>query len=375
MLDADPDPLDSPDHLHPVEPPGPEPDDALMDAYSRAVADVADRVGPAVVRVQVQAGAAGRRGGFGSGVVIAGDGLVLTNSHVVAGARRARIGLGDGSEREADVLGDDPATDLALLRTELPRGATVAVLGDSKRLKRGHLVVGIGNPLGFESTITAGIVSALGRSLRSQSGHLIDDVIQTDAALNPGNSGGALVAASGQVVGINTAMIAGAQGLAFAVSSNTARFVIGEFIAHGRVRRAHLGIAAQTVPLSRRVALAVHAAPNAVPNAVRVGEVLPGGAAEQAGLAGRRRAADARRHRGGRCRRLAAPARCRPHRAAASVVADAGGALARADGHAAGARAACAQHLMRPLVMHCTFSRSPKAHGAERRIGKRVAQA
>jgi S1-C subfamily serine protease len=257
----------------------PEPaSDALIDAYSRAVAEVADRVGPAVVRVQTAAG--GRRGGSGSGVVIAGDGLVLTNSHVVAGARRARIGLTEGGELDADLLGDDPATDLALLRTELPRGATVATLGDSKLLRRGHLVVGIGNPLGFESTITAGIVSALGRSLRSQSGHLIDDVIQTDAALNPGNSGGALVAASGMVVGINTAMIAGAQGLAFAVSSNTARFVIGEFIAHGRVRRAHLGIAAQTVPLSRRVALAVQAGPNAV----RIGEVLAGGAADQAGL-------------------------------------------------------------------------------------------
>jgi S1-C subfamily serine protease len=268
--------------FEPSEPPPgelPEPaQDVLIDAYSRAVAEVADRVGPAVVRVQNAA--AGRRGGFGSGVVIAGDGLVLTNSHVVAGAPRARIGLADGSEREAELLGDDPATDLALLRTGLPRGATVATLGDSKQLRRGHLVVGIGNPLGFESTITAGIVSALGRSLRSQSGHLIDDVIQTDAALNPGNSGGALVAASGLVVGINTAMIAGAQGLAFAVSSNTARFVIGEFIAHGRVRRAHLGIAAQTVPLSRRVALAVQAGPNAV----RIGEVLPGGAAAQAGL-------------------------------------------------------------------------------------------
>lgn len=252
--------------------------DTLIDAYSRAVAEVADRVGPAVVRVQNAA--AGRRGGFGSGVVIAGDGLVLTNSHVIAGARRARIGLADGGDREAEVLGDDPATDLALLRTELPRGATVATLGDSKLLRRGHLVVGIGNPLGFESTITAGIVSALGRSLRSQSGHLIDDVIQTDAALNPGNSGGALVAASGLVIGINTAMIAGAQGLAFAVSSNTARFVIGEFIGHGRVRRAHLGIAAQTVPLSRRVALAIQAGPNAV----RIGEVLAGGAADLAGL-------------------------------------------------------------------------------------------
>jgi S1-C subfamily serine protease len=259
---------------------GPEPaQDALIDAYSRAVATVADSVGPAVVRVQSTA--PGRRGGgFGSGVVIAGDGLVLTNSHVVAGARRARIGLAEGGDGEAEVLGDDPATDLALLRVELPRGAATAMLGDSKVLKRGHLVVGIGNPLGFESTVTAGIVSALGRSLRSQSGHLIDDVIQTDAALNPGNSGGALVAASGQVVGINTAMIAGAQGLAFAVSSNTARFVIGEFIAHGRVRRAHLGVAAQTVPLARRVALAIHAGANAV----RIGEVQAGGPADLAGL-------------------------------------------------------------------------------------------
>lgn len=252
--------------------------EALIDAYSHAVAAVADSVGPAVVRVQ--GGTAGRRGGLGSGVVIAGDGLVLTNSHVVGGARRVRIGLADAGDSEAEVLGDDPATDLALLRVALPRGAATAKLGDSKRLKRGHLVVGIGNPLGFESTITAGIVSALGRSLRSQSGHLIDDVIQTDAALNPGNSGGALVAASGQVVGINTAMIAGAQGLAFAVSSNTARFVIGEFIAHGRVRRAHLGIAAQTVPLSRRVALAIHSGAHAV----RIGEVQAGGAADLAGL-------------------------------------------------------------------------------------------
>ena len=254
------------------------PQEALLDAYSRAVAGVADSVGPAVVRVQ--SGPTGRRGGLGSGVVIAGDGLVLTNSHVVAGARRVRIGLAEGGEREAEVLGNDPATDLALLRVELARGAAAAALGDSKRLQRGHLVVAIGNPLGFESTITAGIVSALGRSLRSQSGHLIDDVIQTDVALNPGNSGGALVAASGQVVGINTAMIAGAQGLAFAVSSNTARFVIGEFIAHGRVRRAHLGIAAQTVPLPRRVARLVQAGDHAV----RIGELQPGGAAERAGL-------------------------------------------------------------------------------------------
>jgi S1-C subfamily serine protease len=269
------------DETHGAAAEGREPDtddEAPLDAYSRAVSAVADKVGPAVVRVESRPG--GRRGGLGSGVVIAGDGLVLTNSHVVAGARRVRLGMAEGGNTEAEVLGDDPATDLALLRAELPRGSAAAVLEDSKRLRRGHLVVAIGNPLGFESTVTAGIVSALGRSLRSQGGRLIDDVIQTDVALNPGNSGGPLVAASGRVVGINTAMIGGAQGLAFAVSSNTARFVIGEFIAHGRVRRAHLGIAAQTVPLARRIALAIRSGAHGV----RVGELQAGGPADLGGL-------------------------------------------------------------------------------------------
>jgi len=252
-------------------------EDAL-DAYSRVVSRVADTVGPAVVRVEVAVN--GRRAGIGSGFVIASDGLLLTNSHVVAGAKRVRLALTEGHETEADVLGDDPDTDLALLRADVPRGTPAASLGDSKRLKRGHLVVAIGNPLGFESTVTAGVVSALGRSLRSRNGRLIDDVIQTDAALNPGNSGGPLVAASGVVVGINTAMIGGAQGLCFAVSSNTALFVVGEFIGHGRVRRAHLGIAAQTLPLPRRLSLAVGAGASAV----RVGDVEPGEAAAAAGL-------------------------------------------------------------------------------------------
>ncbi len=233
--------------------------EAPLDAYSRVVAGIADRIGPAVLRVESRG--AGRRGGLGSGVVIAADGLVLTNSHVVGGARRVRLALPEGGVTEAEVLGDDPDTDLALLRAGLPRGAVAAALGDSKQLRRGHLVVAIGNPLGFESSVTAGVVSALGRSLRSRSGRQIDDVIQTDAALNPGNSGGPLVASSGEVVGINTAMIGGAQGLCFAVSSNTALFVLGEVIAHGRVRRAHLGLAAQTVPLPRRIALAARAGP------------------------------------------------------------------------------------------------------------------
>jgi S1-C subfamily serine protease len=251
---------------------------APLDAYSRTVASVADRVGPAVVRVNSSDGRRG--GGTGSGVVIAGDGLILTNSHVVAGAARVRVGFATGEDAAAEVLGDDPDTDLALLRAPLPSDIPAARLGDSKALARGHLVVAIGNPFGFEATVTAGVVSALGRSLRAQGGRLVDDVIQTDAALNPGNSGGPLVAASGEVVGINTAMIRGAQGLCFAVSSNTALFVVGEFIRHGRVRRAHLGISAQTLPLPRRLALAAGAGQRAV----RIGELEPGGPAAAGGL-------------------------------------------------------------------------------------------
>lgn len=169
-------------------------DEGPLDAYSRAVATVVDRVGPAVVRVESIAEGS-RRAGVGSGVIIAGDGLVLTNSHVVGGAKRVRLSIAEGGEAEAQVLGDDPDTDLALLRSELPFDTPAAALGDSKTLRRGQLVVAIGNPLGFESTVTAGVISALGRSLRGLNGRLIDDVIQTDAALNPGNSGGPLDAA------------------------------------------------------------------------------------------------------------------------------------------------------------------------------------
>ena len=228
-------------------------DEAPLDAYSRAVTAVVGRVGPAVVRVEVAERR--RQGGIGSGVIIAGDGLVLTNSHVIAGAKRVRLAFAEAGEAEAQILGDDPDTDLALLRTELPSGAPAAVLGDSKTLRRGQIVVAIGNPLGFESTVTAGVVPALGRSLRARSGRLIDDVIQTDAALNPGSSGGPLVATTGEVVGINTAMISSAQGICFAIASNTAVFVVSEIIRHGRVRRAHIGIVAQSVPLPRRLAL------------------------------------------------------------------------------------------------------------------------
>lgn len=264
----------------PLDDPRPLDESPLLDAYSRAVISVVDRVGPAVVRVERLADGKHPGGGTGSGVVIAGDGLVLTNSHVVGGASRVRLSFADGSTREAAVLGNDPDTDLALLRTDLPAGTPAATLGNSKALRRGQLVVAIGNPLGFESTVTAGVVSALGRSLRATSGRLIDDVIQTDASLNPGNSGGPLVSSAGEVVGINTAMINGAQGICFAVASNTAVFVVSEFIAHGRVRRAHIGIAAETVPLPRRIGLATGAGTRAI----RISEVMAGGPAAAAGL-------------------------------------------------------------------------------------------
>ena len=230
-------------------------DEPLLDAYSDAVIAVADRVGPAVVRVE-RAAQNGRGGmslaGMGSGVVISPDGLVLTNSHVVEGAKELRLTDAEGRNMEARLLGEDPDTDLALLRAGAARNLPAADLGDSKTLKRGQLAVAIGNPLGFESTVTAGVISALGRSLRARSGRLIEDVIQTDAALNPGNSGGPLLSSRGEVIGINPAVIAGAQGICFAVASNTAQFVLSEILQHGRVRRAFIGVAAQTVAVPRR---------------------------------------------------------------------------------------------------------------------------
>jgi S1-C subfamily serine protease len=265
--------------------PIPADDQALLDSYSQAVIDVVDRVGPAVVRLAVRNGDPARpgqsRGGSGSGVIVAPDGLILTNSHVAGAASRIEVTTADGQDLHARLVGDDPDTDLALIRIDEPATLPSARLGDSKRLKRGQLVIAIGNPLGFESTVTTGVVSALGRSLRSHNGRLIDDVIQTDAALNPGNSGGPLVSSRGEVVGINTAVIMGAQGICFAVAANTASFVFGELVRHGRVRRAFIGIAAQQTaipPLRRR------AARLAQDRAVMIGTVEPNSAAERAGL-------------------------------------------------------------------------------------------
>ena len=229
-------------------------DAPLLDAYSRTVSDVVDTVGPSVVRIDL-ARDDGKPAGSGSGVIVSPDGLVLTNSHVVSAGRRASVTTLDGRMFSARVLGDDPDTDLALLRIDADETLPAARLGDSRALKPGQIAIAIGNPLGFDATVTAGVVSALGRSLRAKNGRLIDDVIQTDAALNPGNSGGPLVSSAGEVIGINTAVIMGAQGICFAVAANTAQFVLGEIVRHGRVRRAYLGIGAGTVPLPRRVAL------------------------------------------------------------------------------------------------------------------------
>ena len=259
---------------------GGSPDDgALLDAYSQTVSGVAEKVGPAVVRVE----ALGRQRGTGSGVIISSDGFVLTNSHVVHGATSARLSTSEQQIFEARVIGDDPHTDLALLHAHAPGHLPAAAIGDSKTLKPGHLVVAIGNPLGFESTVTAGVVSALGRSLRAYSGRLIDDVIQTDAALNPGNSGGPLVNSRGEVVGINTAVIMGAQGICFAVASNTASFVLSELVRHGRVRRGFIGVAAQTMAIPRRLQLAANTgATGAMINAIEAGSP-----ADKAGLLAR----------------------------------------------------------------------------------------
>jgi S1-C subfamily serine protease len=282
MLDFTQDTFDDEPSSHPSKQAAAD-DRVLLDAYSNAVIGVTEQVGPAVVRVETGSKApnSGERGGLGSGIVISPDGLVLTNNHVVGSSKQIRLRDHEGVVTDARVLGVDPDTDLALLRADGARDLRHASLGNSKRLRLGQLVVAIGNPLGFESTVTAGIVSALGRSIRSVSGRTIEDVIQTDAALNPGNSGGPLVSSAAEVIGINTAIINGAQGICFAVASNTAQFVLSEIIRHGYVRRAYIGVSGQTAPIPRR-----HAVVAGVDNKMGalLAQIEPDSPAAQAGL-------------------------------------------------------------------------------------------
>ena len=272
--------------------PGVLADTVLLDAYSQAIVSAAEKISPSVVKIDVtQAGGRNRSGearerqGGGSGFVFAPDGLILTNSHVVHDATRIRVSFSDGRHFPAHTLGDDPATDLAVIRIDIPNSEppnlVAAPLGDSQKLRVGQLAIAIGNPYGFQYTVTAGVVSALGRSLRSYSGRLIEDVIQTDASLNPGNSGGPLVTSDGHVVGVNTATIMGAQGLCFAIGINTAKFVAGRLLRDGRIRRGYIGVEAQTTPLHRRL-VRFYDLPQE--SGVVVVSVTEGSPAERAGL-------------------------------------------------------------------------------------------
>jgi S1-C subfamily serine protease len=251
---------------------------ALLDAYSNSVADAVDHAGPAVIHLEVRGNEA--PGGSGSGFFISPDGYALTNSHVAHGARDIRVALADGRRLTAELIGDDPDTDLAVVRVH----ATDVVhlqLADSDGVRPGQIAVAIGSPMGFQQTVTAGIVSALGRSLRAQSGRSIDNIIQTDAALNPGNSGGPLIDTRGNVIGVNTAIIRPAQGICFAIASNIARWVAGWLIKEGRVRRSFLGVGGQTVPLLRKFVLTYRLTSD---SGVLVSHVNPDSPASRAGV-------------------------------------------------------------------------------------------
>jgi S1-C subfamily serine protease len=264
----------------------PPPDDAeLLDSYSRTVTRAVEKVGPAVVNLRVRGVQRENRsgpdsGGSGSGFIIAPDGFALTNSHVVHGAADIEVSLADGRVYDASLVGDDPETDLAVIRFN---GSQLvhAQFGDSNAVRVGQIAIAIGSPLGFQQTVTAGVVSALGRTMRSQSGRLIDNVIQTDAALNPGNSGGPLVNARGEIIGVNTAIILPAQGICFAIASNTAEFVTAWLIKEGVLRRGWIGVAGQNAPIHRRVVVFHHLAAD---TGVLVAGLEPGSPASRAGL-------------------------------------------------------------------------------------------
>jgi S1-C subfamily serine protease len=257
-------------------------DEELLDAYSSAVVSVVEAVSPSVVHVQVRGARRGMMAqGSGSGTILSPDGIVLTNNHVVEGAAAIELALTDSRRFAARVLGRDPDTDIAVLRADTSDRLPAARLGNSKKLKAGQIAIAIGNPLGFESTVTAGIISAVGRSLRAQNGRLIGDVIQTDAALNPGNSGGPLVNSRAEVIGVNTAVILGAQGICFSVAANTAQHVLTQVLQHGRVRRARLGIAGDQVALPQRLKARTGLTQD---SGVRVVEVQPGSPAQSGGL-------------------------------------------------------------------------------------------